>query len=73
MNNYAKVKEHNDLVRDMTSKAILNIDQEALENHRKNKNIMKSIVENNEKIHELDNDVKEIKEMLACLLERYKV
>jgi carbamoylphosphate synthase small subunit len=73
MTNYAKVKEHNDLVRDMNSKAILNIDQEALENHRRKKTVMKSIVENNEKIHELDNDVKEIKKMLACLLERYKV
>jgi hypothetical protein len=73
MTNYAKVKEHNDLVRDMTSKAILNIDQEALENHRRKKTVMKSIVENNEKIKELDNDVKEIKEMLACLLERYKI
>jgi hypothetical protein len=73
MSNYAKVKEHNNLVRDMSSKAILNIDQEALENHRRKKSMMKSIVENNEKIHDLENDVKEIKQMLSCLLERYKV
>jgi carbamoylphosphate synthase small subunit len=73
MSNYAKVKEHNDIVRDMDSKAILNIDRESLENHRRKKTVMKSIVENNEKIHELDNDVKEIKQMLSCLLERYKV
>lgn len=73
MTNYAKVKEHNDLVRDMSSKAILNIDKEALENHRKNKSIMKSLVENNKKVEELEDDVKEIKEMLSCLLERYKV
>jgi carbamoylphosphate synthase small subunit len=73
MNNYAKVKEHNDIVRDMNSKAILNIDREALENHRRKKTVMKTIVENNEKIHELENNVKEIKQMLSCLLERYKV
>jgi hypothetical protein len=73
MTNYAKVKEHNDLVRDMSSKAILNIDQEALENHRKNKSIMKSLVENHKKVEELEDDVKEIKQMLLCLLERYKV
>jgi hypothetical protein len=73
MNNYAKVEDHTDLIRDMNSKAILNIDKESLENHRKNKTIMKSIVENNKKVTELDNDVKEIKQMLSCLLERYKV
>jgi hypothetical protein len=73
MNNYAKVQDHNDLIRDMSSKAILNIDQEALENHRRKKTMMKSLVENNEKVKELENDVKEIKQMLSCLLERYKV
>jgi carbamoylphosphate synthase small subunit len=73
MNNYAKVQDHNDLVRDMNSKAILNIDQEALENHRRKKSVMKSLVENNQKVKELENDVKEIKQMLSCLLERYKV
>jgi hypothetical protein len=73
MNNYARVKEHNDLVRDLNSKAILNIDQEALENHRKKKTVMQTIIKNNKKIDELETDVKEIKQMLSCLLERYKV
>jgi hypothetical protein len=73
MNNYAKVKDHKDLIRDLNSKAILNIDEVALENHRRNKSVMKSLIENNIKVQELDDDVKEIKRMLSCLLERYKV
>lgn len=73
MNNYAKVKDHNDVIRDMNSKAILNIDQEALENHRKKRQMMKNIVENNEKIVKLENDIDEIKNMLAILLEKNKV
>jgi hypothetical protein len=73
MNNYAKVEDHKDLIRDMSSKAILNIDHEALENHRRKKLMMQSLVENTKKVQELDNDVKEIKQMLSCLLERYKV
>jgi hypothetical protein len=73
MSKYAKVEDHNDLIRDMSSKAILTIDQEALENHRRKKAMMRSLVENTKKVQELDNDVKEIKQMLACLLERHKV
>jgi hypothetical protein len=73
MNNFAKVKDHKYLIRDMESKAILNTDVEALENHRKKKSMMKNVMENNNKIHELESDIKEVKEMLSCLLERYKV
>jgi hypothetical protein len=73
MSNFAKVKDHNFLIRDMNSKAILNIDKEALENHRKKRDMMKNIVENNQKIGELENNIKEIKELLYSLLERNKV
>jgi protein subunit release factor A len=73
MNNYAKVEDHNDLVRDMLSKAVLTIDQEALENHRRKKSVMKGLIENAKKVQELENDVKEIKQMLSCLLHKDKV
>ncbi len=68
MTNYAKVKEHKDLIRDMESKAILNIDSQALMEHRRKKSVMKEVVNNSQKINQMENDIKEIKEMLFSLI-----
>jgi hypothetical protein len=73
MTNYAKVKEHKNLVREMYSKAILNTDEQALLQHRKNKSVLKNIMENNKKIEKLESDIGDIKSMLQSIIEKSKV
>lgn len=68
MSNYVKVKDHNGLVRDMSSKAILSVDTAALEEHRKKKNMMKNVIENSHKINRIEDDISEIKQLLAQLI-----
>ncbi len=70
MTDFAKVKDHKGLVRDLGSKAILNVDNEALIEHRNRKNVMKRMVDNSEKIEKLENDVNDIKQMLKILIDR---
>jgi flagellar basal body-associated protein FliL len=73
MTNYAKVKEHKELIRDMHSKAILNIDEQSLLEHRKKKSMMKEIVNNSQKINQIENDISEIKQILFSLSDKFKV
>jgi len=68
MSNYVKVKDHNGLVRDMSSKAILSVDTAALEEHRKKKSMMKGVIENSHKINRIEDDILEIKQLLAQLI-----
>jgi hypothetical protein len=70
MTNFAKVKDHTGLIRDMNSKAILNIDKEALNDHRRKKAVMKKIVEDTKRIDKIENDVCEIKQMLIALMNK---
>jgi hypothetical protein len=70
MTDFAKVKDHKGLIRDMNSKAILNVDNEALVEHRNRKNVMKNIIDNSNKIEKLENDVNDIKQMLQILIDR---
>lgn len=70
MTDFAKVKDHKGLIRDMNSKAILNVDNEALVEHRNRKNVMKNIIDNAQKIEKLENDVNDIKQMLQILIDR---
>lgn len=70
MTDFAKVKDHKGLIRDMNSKAILNVDNEALVEHRNRKNVMKNIIDNSHKIEKLENDVNDIKQMLQILINR---
>jgi hypothetical protein len=73
MTNYAKVKEHRNLIRDLHSKAILNIDNQALTEHRNKKKIMKKVIDNSQKIEKMENDLSEIKQMLCILIDKKKV
>lgn len=73
MTNYAKVKEHRNLIRDLHSKAILNIDNQALMEHRNKKKIMKKVIDNSQKIEKMENDLSEIKQMLSILIDNKKV
>ena len=72
MSNFAKVKDHNGLVRDMESKAILNVDTKALIEHRSKKQVMKGVIDNSKKIDNLENDISEIKQLLAQLINNTK-
>lgn len=72
MSNFAKVKDHNGLVRDMDSKAILNVDTKALIEHRSKKQVMKGVIDNSKKIDNLENDISEIKQLLAQLINNTK-
>ncbi len=72
MTDFAKVKDHKGLIRDMNSKAILNVDNESLMDHRNKKNVMKKMLENSNKIDKLENDVSEIRDMLQLIINRLK-
>jgi hypothetical protein len=70
MNDYIKVKDEKGLVREYSSKAILSVDRESLIEHRRKKKIMKEIIDNSQKINELEKDIGEIKFLLKQLVER---
>jgi hypothetical protein len=72
MNDYIQIKENKGLLRDGFSKAILNIDRDALSQHRNKKKIMKELIENSNKILTLENELSEIRNLLSELLkEKY--
>ncbi len=73
MSDFAKVKDYKGLVRDMRTKAILNTDQESLINHRKNKSKLKEMMNNSQKISNIENEIEDIKKMLLILIEKNKV
>ena len=56
-----KIINHKGLVRDMESKAVLNIDHQAKNEHRKKKEFMKGLMNGSNKIEELEKDINEIK------------
>jgi hypothetical protein len=73
MTNFAKVKDHSGLIREMYSKAILNVDDQALSDHRKKKVMMREVINNSQKINKMENDIQEIKQMLLAIVEKTKV
>lgn len=70
MSNYSKVKDKNGLIRDMSSKAILNIDKQALDEHRQKRKVMKDLMSQGSRIDKMENDISEIKNMLTELLKK---
>lgn len=73
MSNFLKVEDHEDLVRDPYSKAILQVDQTSLHEHRKKKMLMKEMFGNTERLNKLETAVDEIKQMLEILIKTQKV
>lgn len=64
-----KVKDHNNLVRDPSNQAILNMDRDRLIDVKNKKHMRDSIQHLNEEMDSLKKDFKEIKELLqqiAC-------
>ena len=70
MNDYLKVKDRPDLIRDMNSKAILNKDLNALNKYREERDFKMKLANVVEEHKDLKKDVSEIKDLLNKLLER---
>ena len=70
MSNYSKVKDQNGLIRDMNSKAILNIDKQALDEHRQKRKVMRDLLSQGARIDKMETDITEIKSMLIELLKK---
>jgi hypothetical protein len=73
MSNFLKVEDHNELVRDPYSKAILHVDRTSLLEHRKKKQVLKEMFNNTERLNKLEDAVDEIKQMLEILIKTHKV
>jgi hypothetical protein len=63
-----KVKDNSNLVRDTNSGAILNTDVEAYNDFMKKKKQEKDQIEMSSKISKLENDILDIKNMIASLV-----
>ena len=65
---YAKVKEHDNLVRDMNSKAVLNTDKEGLQDYLRKREIAKKQKEEQSetqnRLAKIQQDMSEIKNLL---------
>lgn len=58
------------IVKDPTSGAVLNVDNRKLMAYKKQKQLMADSMQNIERIQKVENDIKEIKDMLGQLLKR---
>lgn len=69
-----KVKGHENLVRDTYSKAILNTDRNALEEYRRQREIIRKEIEEKKEMRDrvanLENNMQEIKSLLLELAQR---
>lgn len=70
MSDFAKVRDHKNLVRDMRSKAILNTDRQTLVEHRRKKRLMTDIISQSTRIEKLEDDISQIKNMLVELIKK---
>jgi hypothetical protein len=74
---YAKVKDHNHLVRDISSKAVLNTDKAGLNDYMMKREIAKKQKEEQSetkiRLAQLEQDMSEIKNMLIEISQMRKV
>jgi len=65
---YAKVKEHDNLIRDMNSKAVLNTDKEGLQDYLRKREVAKKQqeeqTETKSRLTKIEQDMSEIKNLL---------
>jgi hypothetical protein len=65
---YAKVKDHNNLIRDMQSKAVLNTDKLGLQDYMQKREIAKKEMsektETKQRLAKIEEEMSEIKELL---------
>ena len=73
---FAKVKDHENLVRDMNSKAILNTDKLALQEYYQKRELAKKElsekVESKQRLDKIENEMSEIKDLLRELIGKGK-
>ena len=69
---FAKVKDHDNLVRDMNSKAILNTDKLALQEYYQKRELIKKELsektESKQRLDKIENEMAEIKELLRSMI-----
>jgi len=69
---FAKVREHENLIRDMHSKAVLNTDKEGLQDYLRKRNVAKKQqeeqVETKNRLTIIEQDMSEIKNLLHTLV-----
>jgi hypothetical protein len=66
--NYIKVKDHPNLVRDKNSSAVLNTNRKDLDKYREEREQRLKMNRNIQKIDNLEKDISEIKSLLKILL-----
>ena len=73
---FAKVKDHDNLVRDMNSKAILNTDKLALQEYYQKRELIKKELsektESKQRLDKIENEMSEIKDLLRELIGKGK-
>jgi hypothetical protein len=73
---FVKVKDHENLVRDMNSKAILNTDKLALQEYYQKRELAKKELsektESKQRLDKIENEMSEIKDLLRELIGRGK-
>ena len=73
---FAKVKDHDNLVRDMNSKAILNTDKLALQEYYQKRDLAKKELsektESKQRLDKIENEMSEIKDLLRELIGKGK-
>ena len=73
---FAKVKDHENLVRDMNSKAILNTDKLALQEYYQKRELVKKElaekIESKQRLDKIENEMSEIKDLLRELIGKGK-
>ena len=73
---FAKVKDHDNLVRDMNSKAILNTDKLALQEYYQKREMAKKElsekIESKQRLDKIENEMSEIKDLLRELIGKGK-
>ena len=65
-----KVKNHNDIVRDMKSKALISVDREGLEAYKRKKNEQMKINAAVEELNTMKQDITELKVLMQSILEK---
>ena len=65
-----KVKEHEYLQRDPYSKAIINTDVAAFQEHKQKRKLMENFSNTETRISRLENDISDIKSMLQQLINK---
>ena len=65
-----KVKNHNDIVRDMKSKALISVDREGLEAYKRKKNEQMKINAAVEELNTMKQDITELKVLMHSILEK---